>query len=424
MKSRSSLEPRKHTADNDQAGKKKKTYDPSRTCYYCGELGHWTPTCPVKIKANESRLKFKQQADVASFDTSPSIESLEALLDSGATHSVVGDISLFTSISPTNMNLSVASNHKFMVVGIGRVNLRIGSGILEVKDVLYCKEIPGIILSIGKLLDQSIDIKFCDNKFILRQFGNTFTSFKKNSRWFLPVSSPSNISAITPTPYNSLVSHDQHHEERADGIDLNLLWHQRMGHISIRNLNRMMKFNAVIGIKPFTLQKIGVCHPCSIAKSKHTPIKNPSRQMIKKAGDVIVADLMGPLPLSMNNMKYILMIQDAFSRVVVAIPLMDKSEAKTKLQHWILQFTNVTDNQIKVVRTDNGSKFKNNILDEFLKNKGIIHEFAMPYEHHQNGKIERTNRTISEIARTMLISSNLPAMLWPWAFRHAAWIFN
>ncbi|MBW0577958.1 hypothetical protein O181_117673, partial [Austropuccinia psidii MF-1] len=153
QKSRSSSEPRKPTTDNDQAGKKK-TYDPSRPCYYCGELGHWTPTCPVKIKKNESRLKFKQKANVASLDTSPSIESLEALLDSGATHSVVGGISLFTSMSPTNMKLSVASNHKFMVAGIGRINLRIGNDILEVKDALYCKEIPGIILSIGKLLDQ------------------------------------------------------------------------------------------------------------------------------------------------------------------------------------------------------------------------------------------------------------------------------
>ncbi|MBW0538221.1 hypothetical protein O181_077936, partial [Austropuccinia psidii MF-1] len=372
MKSRSSSEPRRPTADNDQTGKKKKTYDPSRPCYYCGEMGHWTPTCPVKIKANYVAGLW--------------CDSLS--------------------------------------IGIGRISLRIGNNILEVKDVLYCKDIPGIILSIGKLLDQSIDIKFCDDKFILRQFGNTFTSFKKNSRWFLPVSSPSNISSITPTPYHPFVPHDQCREGRADSIDLNLLWHRRMGHLSIRNFNRMMKFNAVVGIKPITLQKIGICHPCSVAKSKHIPIKNPSRQMIKKAGDVIVADLMGPLPLSMNNMKYILMIQDAFSRVVVAIPLMDKSEAKTKLQHWIVQFTNVTENQIKVVRTDNGSEFKNNILDDFLRNRGIIHEFAMPYEHHQNGRIERTNRTISEIARMMLISSNLPSMLWPWAFWHAAWIFN
>ncbi|MBW0550677.1 hypothetical protein O181_090392 [Austropuccinia psidii MF-1] len=48
----------------------------------------------------------------------------------------------------------------------------------------------------------------------------------------------------------------------------------------------------------------------------------------------------------------------------------------------------------------------------------------MPYEHHQNRKIEQTNRTISEIERTSLIVVGLRTMMWPWAFKHAVWIFN
>ncbi|MBW0541760.1 hypothetical protein O181_081475 [Austropuccinia psidii MF-1] len=79
---------------------------------------------------------------------------------------------------------------------------------------------------------------------------------------------------------------------------------------------------------------------------------------------------------------------------------------------------------IKAIRTDNGTEFKNSTFDAYLKGKGIIHEFSMPYEHHQNGKIEQTNRSISEIARTSLIAANLPATLWPWAFKHAVWILN
>ncbi|MBW0476444.1 hypothetical protein O181_016159 [Austropuccinia psidii MF-1] len=203
-----------------------------------------------------------------------------------------------------------------------------------------------------------------------------------------------------------------------------MLWHQRMGHFSARNLNRMMKFNTASHIKSFNHKPIGICHPSSISKSKHLPIHNESPNMVKKPGDVIVADLMGPLPLSMSNMKYILMIQDVFSRVVVSIPILDRSEAKFKLQHWITQFINVTSNTAKVVWTDNGSEFKNNTFDEFPKTKGILHEFAMPYEHHQNGRIKRTNCTISEMARKMLIASNLPTFLWPWAFIHATCIYN
>ncbi|MBW0523567.1 hypothetical protein O181_063282 [Austropuccinia psidii MF-1] len=63
-------------------------------------------------------------------------------------------------------------------------------------------------------------------------------------------------------------------------------------------------------------------------------------------------------------------------------------------------------------------------LNYFLKERGITHELTIPYEHHQNGWIEQTNHTISEIAITSLIAANLPSSLWTYAFRYAVWIFN
>ncbi|MBW0538418.1 hypothetical protein O181_078133, partial [Austropuccinia psidii MF-1] len=136
-KGRSTSAPR---ISNQSAKPKKesKTFDPAKPCFYCGELGHWVPTCPVKEKAMKLRTTPAQASpNVASFDAGPSLESLEALLDSGATHSVVGDISLFIDMKPTNMMLSVASNQKLPVVGIGRIRLKIGKGVLSIKDVLY-----------------------------------------------------------------------------------------------------------------------------------------------------------------------------------------------------------------------------------------------------------------------------------------------
>ncbi|MBW0537606.1 hypothetical protein O181_077321 [Austropuccinia psidii MF-1] len=172
-----------------------------------------------------------------------------------------------------------------------------------------------------------------------------------------------------------------------------------------------MKLNAATGIPKRKLLPIKLCHSCSIAKSQHRPIKSPSRKMIQQSGDLIVADLMGPFPPSINNKKYALIIQDVFSRVTVAIALSNKSEAKIWLIQWMLQFMNVSEYKIKTIRTDNGTEFKNNIFSDFLKEKDINHEFSMPYEHHQNGQIERTNRTISEMERTSLITANLPGNL-------------
>ncbi|MBW0522566.1 hypothetical protein O181_062281 [Austropuccinia psidii MF-1] len=207
-------------------------------------------------------------------------------------------------------------------------------------------------------------------------------------------------------------------------VDTRLLWHRRMGHLSIRNIKRLLQFKAADGIPSIKCDCIGICHPCSVAKSQHQPFQGISRQMVQGPGDVIIADLMGPLPPSLDRKKYVLTIQDCFSRLTVAIPLLDKTEAKVELQQWILQFMNTTGCKVKIVRTDNGSEFKNIIFNDFLKQQGILREYSMPYEHHQNGKIERTNWTISEMARTSLNWANLPVTLWPWAYRHAVWIFN
>ncbi|MBW0536507.1 hypothetical protein O181_076222 [Austropuccinia psidii MF-1] len=202
------------------------------------------------------------------------------------------------------------------------------------------------------------------------------------------------------------------------------LWHQRMGHLSIRNIKRLLKYNAVEGLYNTKLNDVGICHACSIAMSEHRPIKSPLRKNILTAGDKILADLVGPLPLSIDKKRYALIIQDLFSRLTAFIPLNDKTEAQYHLKMWMIQFTNTMKVSIKGLRTDDGAEFKNNMMDEFLREKGIIHEYSMPYEHHQNGKIKRTNRTISEIARTSLITAGLPATVWPWAFKHAIWIFN
>ncbi|MBW0569191.1 hypothetical protein O181_108906 [Austropuccinia psidii MF-1] len=394
-KGQSTSAPRPRRSANS-AKKEVKDFDLTKACFYCGELGHWVPNCQVQMKA----LKICAQntpsnASVASYNAGPSLESLEALLDSRATHSVVGNISLFTNMIQADMTLSVASNKKCQVAGIRQIRLKIGKGILTINNVLYCKAIPGIILSIGQIIDQLIKITFCKNQFIIQQAGINFYSYKRDASWFLHIKNDSydiNIKPLDAVNSSTVTSKDNDLVSQ----DMSSLWHQQMGHLS----------------------DIGVCHPCSISKSEHWPVKNGSRGIVEKPGDVIVVDLIGPLPESLNNMKYILMIQDVFSKVVVALPIADKSEAKFKLQHWMNKFINITNNKIKILQSDNRTEFKNHTLEQFLGSKGIIHEFAMPYEHHQNGRIEWMNQTICEMLRTMLHASRLPPFLWPWAYQH------
>ena len=58
--------------------------------------------------------------------------------------------------------------------------------------------------------------------------------------------------------------------------------------------------------------------------------------------------------------------------------------------------------KIKKVHSNNGTEFKNANVDTFLDEEGISHEFSATYTPQQNGVVERKNRTLIEMARTML----------------------
>ncbi|MBW0517983.1 hypothetical protein O181_057698 [Austropuccinia psidii MF-1] len=104
-----------------------------------------------------------------------------------------------------------------------------------------------------------------------------------------------------------------------------------MGHLYIRNIKRLLQFNAADGIPNFNFENIRICHPCSISKAEHHPFKSLSRGHINSPSDLVAADLIGPLPASIDNKKYALMIQDSFYRMTAVVPLNDKTEAKQQL---------------------------------------------------------------------------------------------
>jgi transposase InsO family protein len=58
--------------------------------------------------------------------------------------------------------------------------------------------------------------------------------------------------------------------------------------------------------------------------------------------------------------------------------------------------------------SDNGTELKNTIFEEFLDEEGIKHEFSTPYTPQQNGVVERKNRTLIDMARTMLDEYKTP----------------
>jgi hypothetical protein len=80
--------------------------------------------------------------------------------------------------------------------------------------------------------------------------------------------------------------------------------------------------------------------------------------------------------------------------------------------------------RIKKIRNDNGTEFKNSQIEGFLVEEGIKHEFSSPYTPQQNGVVERKNRTLLDMARTMLDEYKTPDRFWAEAINTACYSIN
>nr|GEZ70023.1 hypothetical protein [Tanacetum cinerariifolium]GEZ70352.1 hypothetical protein [Tanacetum cinerariifolium] len=68
--------------------------------------------------------------------------------------------------------------------------------------------------------------------------------------------------------------------------------------------------------------------------------------------------------------------------------------------------------QVRVVRTDKGTEFLNQTLHGYFATEGIHHQTSVARTPEQNGVVERRNRTLVEVARTMLSVAKVPLFFW------------
>nr|GEZ60126.1 putative ribonuclease H-like domain-containing protein [Tanacetum cinerariifolium] len=125
-----------------------------------------------------------------------------------------------------------------------------------------------------------------------------------------------------------------------------------------------------------------------------------------------------------SNLCYCLVVTDDYSRFTWVFFLATKDETSPILKTFINGLENQLSLKVKVIKSDNGTKFKNNDLNQFCRMKGIKREFNVPRTPHQNGIAERKNMALIEAARTMLADSLLPIPFWAEAVNTACYVQN
>ena len=85
---------------------------------------------------------------------------------------------------------------------------------------------------------------------------------------------------------------------------------------------------------------------------------------------------------------------------------------------------NTKNNNIGCIKSDNGGEFQNEKFSKFCEKMGILHNFSTPRTPQQNGVVERKNRSLEELARTMPSESSLPKYFWVDAVSTSCYVMN
>jgi hypothetical protein len=208
-------------------------------------------------------------------------------------------------------------------------------------------------------------------------------------------------------------------------VHVGWLWHRRLGHVNMRTLQSLHKGNHILGLTDLTFAKDHVCRACIEGNMHGLP--HPSKTIIssKRVLELLHMDLFGPPShVSLGGKKYCLVIVDDYSRYIWVYFFKHKYET----QQTVNDFTNEVQHQynqdIFMIRSDNGTEFKNYTLNDFLSDEGIRHQYSTPYTPQQNSVAERKNWTLMDMARTMLAKFKSPYNFWAEAINIACHATN
>ena len=129
--------------------------------------------------------------------------------------------------------------------------------------------------------------------------------------------------------------------------------------------------------------------------------------------ELIHMNLFGPTRVaSLGRIHYALILVDDYSRFTRVCFLVDKNDDFKAFQNFTKRVQKAKGFYIFSIRSNHGTKFENKNFKNYCDEKEIFHNYSSPRNPQQNGVVERKNRTLMEMARTMLHEYSLPLYFW------------
>ena len=330
-------------------------------------------------------------------------------IDSGCSKHMTGDASNFTHISPKKSgHVTYGDNNKGRILGVGKIGTNSSNSI---ENVLLVEGLKHSLLSVSQLCDKGYLVSFDSQKCLIEHkhdINIKHVGHRVNNVYMIDLS-------IKQENNHCFLSKD----------DDPWLWHKRIAHINMDHLNKLISKDLVVGLPKLKFEKDKLCDACQKGKQTRVSFKSKNVVSTTRPLQLLHMDLFGPSrTMSFGGNYYALVIVDDFSRYTWTLFITHKSDSFQAFRKLAKVIQNKKNLKIASIRSDHGGEFENKDFELFCDEHGIEHNFSAPRTPQQNGVVERKNRSLEEIARTLLNDTSLPKYFWAEAVNTACYIMN
>ena len=138
------------------------------------------------------------------------------------------------------------------------------------------------------------------------------------------------------------------------------------------------------------------CKTCPVCGARKPPQQKPKAKMkqfnVGEPMERIAIDIMGPLPVTQNGDKYIMVVADYFTKWTEAYAIPDQTAetvAAVLVEEFICRFGTPVQ-----IHTDQGRNFESNLFREVCRLLDIDKTRTTPFHPQSDGMVERFNRTL------------------------------
>ena len=122
--------------------------------------------------------------------------------------------------------------------------------------------------------------------------------------------------------------------------------------------------------------------------------------------------------------EYFITFTDDHLRYGYVYLMKKKSKVLDKFKEFKAESEKQLGRHIKSIHSDRDGQYMSIELVSFLKEHEILSQFSAPETPQQNGVVERRNRTLLDMIRSMMSFSTLPLSFWGYALETTTYILN